>query len=709
MVVTLAYQPRPLQADIHRGMDTHRFGGVVCHRRFGKTVLAINHLLIAALECKRERPRFGFIAPTYAQGKAIAWDYLMSYSAPIPGVKPLISELSISLPNGSQVRIFGADNPDSLRGLYFDGVVLDEYGLMPPRIFSEVLRPSLSDRQGWALFLGTPAGKNQFYDVIQQARKDDTWFHAEFKASQTGYVLAEELVAARKDMTEDEYAQEYECSFEAAVKGAIYTKELSTLRSAGRICNVPYDPALPVETDWDLGVGDATAIIFSQSLRSGEVRIIDYHEASGEGFPYYARILSDKGYTYGRHYAPHDIAVRELGSGKSRLEVAAGFGLRFDVTPRIHGVAGVEVEEGINAARLLLARCWFDQTRAAPLIEALMHYRRDYNQRLNEFKATPVHDWACVTGDTNVLTRYGMHQIQYLPQAGEVLTPCGWKAFENPRITRRAAPLVAVTFDDGLTVRCTPEHRFLTDSGWRFASDLRTGSLIQSSLTHSSSTSTGASIGSGLKSATSRAVGNGSIATYGRQLSDLSRRVATFITETATRAITPSPIWNVSQPLNTCLIHGESIGLVAPSTLPPRLGQRPQNGTLLRSAARGIDDTPSAVRAGRNGSENRSPVNTAEWSFRHWFARVATRRNTAPIPVKHLRIASVTPLVERADVWCLTVPDGHMWSLENGAVTHNSHGSDAFRGLAVRHQIPREKQAAMAPPPMPTGVLAWMS
>ncbi|HMF11592.1 MAG TPA: terminase family protein, partial [Gemmataceae bacterium] len=178
MVVELSYQPRELQAVIHAGMDAHRFGAVVCHRRFGKTVLAINHLQVAALECKRERPRFGFLAPFREQAKSIAWDYLAHYAAPIPGIEARVSELAVNYPNGGQVRLFGADNPDALRGLYFDGIVLDEYGLMPPRIYTEVLRPALSDRQGWALFLGTPAGKNQFYDVVQQARTDPTWFFA---------------------------------------------------------------------------------------------------------------------------------------------------------------------------------------------------------------------------------------------------------------------------------------------------------------------------------------------------------------------------------------------------------------------------------------------------------------------------------------------------------------------------------------------------
>ncbi len=385
LTIELTYQPRELQTVIHRGMVAHRFGAVVCHRRFGKTVLAINHLQVAALRCTKERPRFAFLAPTYTQAKSIAWDYLVHYSKHIPGIKVSVSELSVTYPNGAQVRLFGADNPDSLRGLYFDGVVFDEYGLMPPRIFSEVIRPALSDRQGLALFLGTPAGKNQFYEVIQQAKSDPEWYHAEFKASQTGIIAPDELAAARKDMTADEYAQEYECSFEASVKGGIFGGELAAARGDGRVRGVPYDPVLPVDTAWDLGVGDSTAIWFVQSLRSGEIRLIDYYEASGEGLPHYAQVLTQRGYTYGTHWAPHDIQVKELGSGRSRLET---LGITFRIAPQ------VGIEDGIHAARMLFPRCWFDAQKCAKGLEALQHYRRDYNTRLNEFKPTPVHDWA---------------------------------------------------------------------------------------------------------------------------------------------------------------------------------------------------------------------------------------------------------------------------------------------------------------------------
>jgi hypothetical protein len=293
------------------------------------------------------------------------------------------------------VQLFGADNPDALRGLYFDGVVLDEYGLQSANIFTEVVRPALADRHGWALFSGTVNGKNQFYDMAQKAQQDQTgqYVYLDFKASETGLLTEEELRGMRETMTEDEYARELENSWEATVKGAIYAKEMEDARAEGRVGVVPVDPILRVDTTWDLGVGDSTAIWFSQTVK-GEVRLVDYYEASGEGLPHYAKVLQQKGYVYGRHWAPHDIQVQELGSGRSRLETAKGLGITFQVVPKLSAGLRGEIEEGIHATRMLLAKCWFDQKRCAPGIEALKHYRRDFNTRLKEFKATPVHDWA---------------------------------------------------------------------------------------------------------------------------------------------------------------------------------------------------------------------------------------------------------------------------------------------------------------------------
>lgn len=395
VAVQVPYMPRPLQREVGRLCRAKRFGVLVCHRRFGKTVLGVNINQQSALMCTKERPRVAYIGPTYTQAKATAFDYMQHYARPIPGVTFNQSELRVDYPNEGQARIFGADNPDSLRGIYLDRAVLDEFGLHPAKTFSEVIGPTLVDRGGSALFLGTPNGKNQFYDIAQHAKVreaagDPEWFYREYKASQTRLLDPAYLAQARSMMTDDEYAQEFECSFEAAVKGAIYSKELEAARSEQRIGIVPRDQVLKVDTYWDLGFGgqgDATAIWFVQRLRSQEIRIIDYYEAQGEGLPHYALMLRERGYIYGEHWAPHDIVVQES-TGKTRIETARNLGITFRIAP------DVSVEDGLHSARMIFPRCRFDAVKCKAGLDALMHYRRDYNQRINEFKASPVHDWA---------------------------------------------------------------------------------------------------------------------------------------------------------------------------------------------------------------------------------------------------------------------------------------------------------------------------
>jgi phage terminase large subunit len=425
-VIEIDYLPRPQQRALHAAVETHRFVVAVLHRRAGKTVMAVNHLQKGALTCKKQRPRCAYIGPTYTQSKSTSWDYFQYFARPIPGVTFNQSELRVDYPNGGQSRIYGGDNPDSLRGLYLDYAVLDEYGMHQAKTFSEVIGPALVDRGGSALFLGTPNGKNQFFDIAQHAKArqlagDPDWFFAEYKASETGLLDPAYLQQARSMMTADEYAQEFECSFEAAVKGAIYSKELEAARTGGRITSVPVDPILPVHTVWDLGVGDSTAIWFVQYLRGGDIRIVDYYESSGEGLPHYASVLQGRGYVYGQHYAPFDIKVKELGSGRSRLETAKSLGISFEIAPNI------ALEDGIHAARMFFPRCWFDATKCKAGLEALQHYRRDYNQRLNEFKATPVHDWAS----------HGADAFRYLALA--LQAPREKRTLEPPRVSHPQA------------------------------------------------------------------------------------------------------------------------------------------------------------------------------------------------------------------------------------------------------------------------------
>lgn len=377
------YAPRPAQLVIHEALK--RFNVVVAHRRLGKTVLAINELITSATHCKRHNPRYAYVAPLRNQAKNVAWDYLKEFSEPFRDKDPNIAELWVELFNGARVTLFGADNPNALRGQYWDGVVLDEYADMDPEVWTQVVRPALADRKGWALFIGTPKGQNAFYDVYKTALSDPDWYGGLFKASETGIVDDAELKANARAMTPEEYAQEFECSFQAPNVGSYYGKEMGFAESEKRLGRVPWEPALPVTTAWDLGIDDATAIWFVQQA-GREVRVIDYYESSGEGLSHYVGHLRNQRYVYAEHLLPHDTQVKELGTGTSRVETLQSLGLNPTVVPV------QRVEDGINAVRLMLPRCWFDAEKCAQGIKALQNYQREWAPKLGTWRSSPRHD-----------------------------------------------------------------------------------------------------------------------------------------------------------------------------------------------------------------------------------------------------------------------------------------------------------------------------
>jgi hypothetical protein len=344
--------------------------------------------LDAAISCTKPDPRFAYIAPTYTQAKDVAWLYLKRYSMAVPGAIVNESELRIDMPGGRRIRLYGADNYDRLRGLYLDGVVCDEFGDMDPRAWQEVIRPALSDRKGWAVFIGTPKGRNHFSELWDQAQRDPEWFTLMLKASQSGLLDAEELADARKTMTEDQYEAEYECSFQAAVIGAYYGREMQAAENDKRISRVPWEPSLPVHTGWDLGIGDSTAIWFAQVV-GRELHVIDYLENSGVGLDWYARELDRKPYKYGEHILPHDAEVKELGSGKSRVETLASLGIH-----RVRVMPARRKEDSINGVRLFIPRCWFDADKCERGINALRNYRKEWDDKRKVFHDRPLHDWA---------------------------------------------------------------------------------------------------------------------------------------------------------------------------------------------------------------------------------------------------------------------------------------------------------------------------
>lgn len=384
-------------------MDNHRFGVVVAHRRMGKTVSAINHLIKDAVLNQKENPRYAYIAPTYGQAKRVAWDYLCKYVRPLGGTAN-ISELRVDF-MGRRIQLYGSDNPDSLRGQYFDGVILDEIGDQNPKIWTEILRPALADRMGWCLFIGTPKGQNHFKDLRDRAEDTPDWGLLEFKASETKLVPESELNAARAEMGEDKYQQEFECSFHAAVEGSYYGKLMNELEEKNRLVEITRDDLCQTFTAWDLGMGDSTAIWVAQ-MTGQEVRIMDYVENHGQGLDWYVNWIRDNGWTNATHKLPHDVSVRELGTGKSRLEMLQGAGLSVDVLPRL------SVDDGIQAVRRLLPKCWFNMPRVRQGVDCLRNYRREFDEKRNVYYEKPLHDWASHGSDAFRYLAIGLDNTQ---------------------------------------------------------------------------------------------------------------------------------------------------------------------------------------------------------------------------------------------------------------------------------------------------------
>lgn len=338
-------------------------------------------------------PRVAYVAPYFRQAKDVAWTYVKQYTSNIPGREVNESELRVDLPNGGRVRLYGADNPDALRGLYLDAVVLDEFADMRPRFLPEVIRPALSDRRGSLTLIGTPKGHNEFFDRWQDAQTDPEWFSMMLKASETNIVAAEELASAAKLMSEAQYAQEYECSFEAAIEGAYYGMALEKAAQEGRIAALPHNPALPVYTAWDLGVGDDTSIWFAQRS-GGWLHVIDHYATNGQPASHYVDVLRGKPYSYATHFLPHDADNREWTNGKSRLDTLKALGLNnLKVLPRM------AVDDGINAVRLLLPTVRFDAENCKSGLESLRQYRREYDENKRMFKPTPLHNFASHDAD----------------------------------------------------------------------------------------------------------------------------------------------------------------------------------------------------------------------------------------------------------------------------------------------------------------------
>jgi len=388
--IVIPYAPRRLFLPYHERKQ--RFGKVVAHRRFGKTVGTLNDTIRKAAENERKDPppRYAYIAPTFGQAKDVAWGYLKHYTSTIPDVRRSDGELWIELPhNKARIRLYGGDAYDRLRGLYFDGVDVDEPAQLDPRAWPEVIRPALSDFKGWGTFIGTPNGRNWFYSLgrMPDGSVDPDWILMVLKASETGILDPEELDSAKRMLTAEQYAQEFECSFDAAIVGAFYGREMAQAEEDSRIGKVPHERAADVFASWDLGIGDSMAIWIGQVI-GREWHWINYYENSGFALDHYVDWIKGLPYKVHHHYLPHDGEARELQTGRSRKQFLEERGFNVSIVPR-H-----EPMDGIDAARVRFNRMWFDAEKCARGIDCLRMYRSEFDDKNQVLRQRPLHDWS---------------------------------------------------------------------------------------------------------------------------------------------------------------------------------------------------------------------------------------------------------------------------------------------------------------------------
>lgn len=382
------YQPREAFKPLHT--RDKRWTVVVAHRRAGKTVAMCADLLIGALETSLPSPQFAYLAPQRDQAKRVAWAYLKDLSRPFWAKPPNESELKITVNNGhggeSTIYVAGADNYDALRGMYFDGVVLDETGQIRPSAWYSVLRPALSDRRGWAIFAGTPAGKNMFWNIKEEARLNpDTHMLLELPASKTNIIHPEELRDAKAQMTEDAYLIEYECSFDAAIPGAYYAKLIGDAYAEKRIGEHEIDSNFSVDLVADLGYTDSCSWWGWQTTRDG-YRIVDFYEDDGQPIQHYIDWVKSRPYKVNQVYLPHDARAKSLQTGKSIIEQFLSNGIRPRMVPQM------SLQDGIEAARLILPKCYFDEQKTYDGLEHLRAYMREWDEKIQSYRNKPKHD-----------------------------------------------------------------------------------------------------------------------------------------------------------------------------------------------------------------------------------------------------------------------------------------------------------------------------
>jgi len=388
------FMPRQYQLPICDALENKEYRKILCclPRRAGKDVVAFNLMIRAAL---KKIGVYFYIFPTYSQAKKVIWDSITNSGQKfldyIPSeliVSKNSQEMKITLINSSIIQLVGSDNIDSLVGTNPQGCVFSEYALQSPLAY-QFLKPILTVNRGWALFISTPRGKNHFWELYNIAMHSPDWFCYKLTVEDTNHVPLYEIQKEIEEgiLSEDLVRQEYYCDFTMGVEGAYYAKYLDRMRLKGQIGMVPWEPGFKVHTAWDLGVRDSTTIIFFQVVGQ-TIRLIDCYEKSKEGLEHYIKVINQKEYDYGKHIAPHDIRVKEFGSGMTRIEKAKQLGITFTIA------SDVGVQDGIESVRSALSKIWIDEKQCGPLVKALENYRQEFDVKKKVYKSQPLHDWS---------------------------------------------------------------------------------------------------------------------------------------------------------------------------------------------------------------------------------------------------------------------------------------------------------------------------
>ena len=400
LVIPFKFILRPYQRQIWKALDSGIKRAIaVWHRRSGKEKTFINRV---AYEAFRRVGTYFYLFPTYTQAKKVLWDGkdkegfpFMSHFPREVITKRNETELRLELVNGSAVQLVGSDNIDSVLGTNPVGCVFSEYALQDPKAW-DYMRPILRENGGWAVFDYTPRGKNHGWSLYQMARGNPEWFAQILTVRDTGALTDEDIEAERRaGMSEELIQQEFYCSFEGVQTGSVFGRALQQVDRDGRVCGVPWQPDLPVDTWWDIGTGDPTAIWFTQTV-GREIHVIDYYENSGSGvgIDHYVKHLQSMPYVWGKHYGPHDLNAHQFAAGgKSTFDVASMLGLRFEIVDKL------DKQSQINAGRSFIARCYFDRNRTERGRDALMSYHYKWNDDRKAYSDEPYHDWSSNAAD----------------------------------------------------------------------------------------------------------------------------------------------------------------------------------------------------------------------------------------------------------------------------------------------------------------------